>query len=64
MYQVVKRDGRLVDFDLSRIAAAITKAFDATHMPYNADIIHILTLQVTADATPKVKNDRINVEEI
>ena len=30
MYQVIKRDGRKVDFDLSRIANAITKAFDAT----------------------------------
>ena len=25
MYQVIKRDGRKVDFDLSRIAKAITK---------------------------------------
>ena len=62
MYQVVKRDGRQVDFDLSRIASAITKAFDATKMPYNEDIINILTLQVTSDAAPKVKNKRINVE--
>ena len=30
MYQVVKRDGRRVDFDLSSIASAIQEAFDAT----------------------------------
>ncbi len=64
MYQVVKRDGRQVDFDLSRITTAITKAFDATEMPYNADIINMLTLQVTADAALRVKGGRINVEEI
>lgn len=35
MYQVIKRDGRRVDFDLARIANAITKAFDAAKIPYN-----------------------------
>ena len=43
MYQVVKRDGRRVDFDLSSIASAIQKAFDATEMPYDKDIIRMLT---------------------
>ena len=28
MYQVVKRDGSTVDFDISKIAAAMVKAFD------------------------------------
>lgn len=31
MYQVVKRDGRIVDFDISKIAAAIQKAYEAVH---------------------------------
>ena len=30
VYQVVKRDGCLVSFDLAKIAAAITKAIEAT----------------------------------
>lgn len=30
MYQVVKRDGVVVSFDIAKIAAAITKAFEAT----------------------------------
>ena len=30
MYRVVKRDGRDVDFDITRIAAALKKAFAAT----------------------------------
>ena len=29
MYQVVKRDGEIVDFSIGKISAAITKAFDA-----------------------------------
>ena len=33
MYNVVKRDGRSVDFNITRIANAITKAFDATGNP-------------------------------
>ena len=31
MYQVVKRDGKIVDFDIVKIADAIKKAFDATN---------------------------------
>lgn len=31
MYQVVKRDGHIVDFDISKISAAIQKAFEAVH---------------------------------
>lgn len=29
MYQVVKRDGKITDFDISKISHAIQKAFDA-----------------------------------
>ena len=29
MYQVVKRDGQIADFDIAKISAAITKAFEA-----------------------------------
>lgn len=64
MYQVIKRDGRKADFDLARIAKAITKAFDATKIPYNTDIINLLALQVTADYAGKVKNNEIGVEDI
>ena len=30
MYRVVKRDGRIVDFELPKIANAMKKAFEAT----------------------------------
>ena len=29
MYTVIKRDGKIVDFDLGKISEAITMAFDA-----------------------------------
>ena len=64
MYQVIKRDGRRVDFDLVRIANAITKAFDAAKIPYNTAIIDLLALQVTADYAGKVNNNEIGVEDI
>ena len=53
-----------MDFELSKIGAAITKAFEAQGAPYNRDIIDLLSLKVTADYAAKVKNDRVNVEEI
>lgn len=64
MYNVVKRDGRFVDFNINRITNAITKAFDATGIPYNPDVINLLALQVTADFAAKVHDDRIEVESI
>ena len=64
MYQVIKRDGRRVDFDLNRIANAITRAFDAVEIPYNRDIINLLALQVTADYAGKIKSNVIGVEDI
>ncbi len=64
MYKVTKRDGRTVDFNITRIANAITKAFDATQIPYNPDIINMLSLQVTSDYACKVMDNAIEVESI
>lgn len=64
MYQVIKRDGKIVDFDLSKISAALTKAFEAQEVQYNPDIIDLLALKVTADYQAKVKESKISVEEI
>ncbi len=64
MYQVIKRDGQVTDFQISKISVAITKAFDATHMAYNQDIIDLLALKVTADYQSKIQDGRISVEQI
>ena len=64
MYQVTKRDGKTVDFNITRIANAITKAFEATQIPYNPDIINMLSLQVTADYAGKIMDNAVSVESI
>ena len=64
MFKVVKRDGEVADFDLQKIVSAIEKAFDATRMQYNKDIVDLLKLRVTADFQKKIKNDKIDVESI
>ena len=55
MYEVVKRDGKVVDFNINKIADAIKKAFDATGTEYNDSVIDFLALKVSADFLPKIK---------
>ena len=64
MYQVVKRDGKIVDFNISKISAAITKAFKALEKQYHPSVIDLISLHVTADFEKKIENDRITVEQI
>ena len=64
MYNVVKRDGKLVSFDLSKISTAIRQAFDACNKQYNPDVIDFLALKVTADFSSKIVDQRVSVEDI
>ncbi len=64
MYTVIKRDGKITDFDLKKIANAISLAFDAQERDYNQDIIDFLALKVTAHFEPKIKEHHIAVEDI
>lgn len=64
MYQVVKRNNKTADFNLSKITVAIKKAFDAQEKQYNDDIIDFLALKVTADFESKVQDGKIAVEDI
>ncbi len=64
MYTVLKRDGRIVNFDIQRIMMAIKSAFDAQERDYTQDIIDFLALKVTADFEPKIKDHAISVEDI
>ena len=64
MYQVVKRDGSVVEFSLKKIAAAVQKAFDACQRDYTPDVIDMLSLRVTADFEPKIVDHKIQVEDI
>ncbi len=64
MYQVIKRDGALAEFDIAKISAAITKAFEAQNKQYHPSVIDLLALKVTSDFEGKIKNDLIAVEDI
>jgi len=64
MIQVSKRDGEVVEFNVSKIESAISKAFDATGKKYDAAIMQLLALRVTADFQEKIRDDKITVEEI
>ena len=64
MYTVIKRDGKIVDFNIKKISEAITQAFDACQKQFNDDIIDFLALKVTAEFEPKIENGKISVEKI
>lgn len=64
MYQVKKRDGKITDFNLQKISAVITKAFEAQNIETHPDIIDMLALRVTADFTTKIRGGYIRVEDI
>ncbi|MBQ7108275.1 MAG: ribonucleoside triphosphate reductase [Clostridia bacterium] len=64
MYNVLKRDGKIVDFNLNKISEAITLAFEAQEKEFNQNIIDFLALKVTADFEPKIKDHHIAVEDI
>ena len=64
MYQVTKRDGTVVSFDMVKIASAIQKAFEATETPYTESVIDFLAIKVTSHFISKIKDGKITVEDI
>ena len=64
MFHVTKRDGKIAEFDISKISEALKKAFDACNRQYNDNIIDFLALKVTSDFEPKISEGNISVEDI
>ena len=64
MYQVTKRDGKVVDFSISKISNAITKAFVAIDKQYHPSVIELISLHVTSDFESKIRDEKISVEDI
>lgn len=64
MYTVTKRNGKIVDFDLSKIRNAVEKAFVATYTNYTNDILDLLALRITADSQKKIVDGSVHVEDI
>lgn len=56
---VVKRDGQIVKFDLSKIEGAVKKAFDSKQEQYNPDVI-----KTVIDNIPMLSETPMSVEEI
>ena len=63
MYQIIKRDGKVVEFDLSKISGAIEKAFIAQKREYNNQIIDMLALNAVSDAEKKAAEDKAKEAE-
>ncbi|MBP5552929.1 MAG: hypothetical protein J6X41_06065, partial [Spirochaetales bacterium] len=64
MYQVLKRTGETVAFDIKKIENAIVRAFVATNKNYNEDVIQMLALRASARFADKVKDDKVSIEDI
>ena len=64
MYQVLKRNGKVIDFELDKISSAIRMAFEAQEKQYHPNVIDFLALKVTAEFEPKIKEGLIAVEDI
>ena len=64
MFQVIKRDGEVAEFMLGKVGDAIIKAFDATNVKYNKDIVDLLSLRVSAEFQGKIADGCIHVEDI
>ena len=64
MYQVIKRDGKVADFNISKISVAITQAFEAQNKQYHPSVIDLLALKVTSDFENKIVDGKVAVEDI
>lgn len=68
--RIKKRDGRVVEFDESKIAGAIAKAFDATYKPGQTGVVQKLAdevasiLEVEGVAEPEVEHIQDLVERV
>ena len=48
MYNVLKRNGKIIDFDLGKITQAITLAFEAQQREFNPSMIDFLALKAVS----------------
>lgn len=64
MIQVIKRDGEVMDFTLTKISDAIMRAFMAAGIRDNDDAADLLALRVTADFQGSITQDGIYAEDI
>ncbi len=63
-YQVEKRDGRLVVFEIGKIRYAIERAFEAQSINCDDSVLDLLALRATAEFEEQVHQNVITVEDI
>ena len=64
MYQVIKRDRKVTDFNIKKISKAIEKAFISQNRIYDNSVIDMLALKVTSHFENKIYDHKIAVEDI
>lgn len=64
MIQVIKRNGEVTDFILTKISDAIMRAFTAADIQDSDDVADLLALRVTADFQGSVTEGGIHAEDI
>ena len=55
MFQVLKRDGKVADFEMAKITSAIEKAFVATKNEYSSDMEAVARLIFLSSSTIRIK---------
>lgn len=64
MYQVVKRDGKVIEFNITRISKAISKAFiDRMAKEIHPDVLELLDLRVEEDYV-LTRADEIRIKKL
>lgn len=64
MCDVIKRDGTSANFYIKKIIRVMELAFKAEKKTVFPDVLELLAIRVTADFQPKVKDNKIHVEDI
>ena len=64
MILVKKRDGSVVDFDITKIIKAIRSSFIATEKSYTEDVLEMLALRTVANFNQKISENIIYIEDI
>lgn len=64
MYRVKKRDGRVEEFDISKVVASIGKAFGEEDSMHPNPAPSMVALHVAADYEPQIMGDVVTSEQI
>lgn len=64
MYKVKKRDGSIVEFEMSKINSAIENTFKSCGRDYQDTIIDKIVIRSIADAEKTIKDSTLSVENI